>query len=801
MITRHTSRYLLVAFACILAAYDNNACAIENPIGGDSKQPAMLTADTMIYDEKNQIATAVGHVQVVQGDTILLADRISYNQASDTVHAVGHVSVLEPSGDVLFADDAVLTQSMEKGMVKEFRARLKDNSLFAAREADKLNKNVTRLRDVVYSPCNVCTPKPGESGSAPLWQMQAQDVTIDENEQKVKYRNAFMDLDGYPVLWTPYFSHPTPDAPSQSGLLQPTYYHSSLLGSVVKEPLYVTFAPNMDMTLTPWYIGNENGPMLQGEFRYLSENTSFTGTGGIIDAFARDQFGNITSGTEIRDYIDAHGVAKLSQYWDAGVDAQRASDDTFLTFYGIGWQDMLTSRLYAERIEDRDYAVIQSLAFQGLQPEDIANQSPYILPQANMHVESDPLVANSRVAFDSSALELERQVGDSDQRVSSTVSWNLPYITRNGQVIEAKAQVRGDAYNVEDLTTNTATGATFTGYTGRVMPEVDLNWRYPLINRFGEGDSLMIAPIVELAASPNLQNASNIPNEDSQSAELSDINLFSPDRFAGLDQVESGFRGSYGMRGQLQFADEKYLEWLLGQAYQNNPQSPFPIAQSLDANYSDYIGHLGLRYKWLDVGYSFRADRDSFNLISNQVNTTINYQPFTADVVYTDIKNDPIFGDLKEITGSGSVDVTSNWRWNLSGSEDLGSSVSTTTATTPSTSTVPNLLNPTAGTVGFGTGLLFHNECVNVIFNVSRSYITEQEVKPNTTESVMVVLKNFGSPDATPNPVDNNVGAQSMTTDLTATTPGGAPNVTAAPQQTFDNPTTPAPVTSTQPQP
>ena len=237
---------------------------------------------------------------------------------------------------------------------------------------------------------------------------------------------------------------------------------------------------------------------------------------------------------------------------------------------------MLTSRIYAERIEDRNYASIESMAFQGLETQDIPAQSPYILPQVGVHYETQPMFAHSRLTFDGNGLVLDRQQGDTDQRLSSTVGWTLPYTTKNGQVMVANATVRADAYNINDQVVDTGpTPEPYNGQAGRVMPQLDANWRYPLISRFGDAGSVMLSPVVMVAASPNLHQNADIPDEDSQIAELNDTNIFSPDRYTGLDQVESGFRGAYGMRGQVQAASDKYFEWLAGQAYQNNTLSAF----------------------------------------------------------------------------------------------------------------------------------------------------------------------------------------------------------------------------------
>src|SRR5262249_32059496 len=105
---RH-SRYFVLLSVAVLAG--GEAHAFSSDVVVSKNEPVMLTAQAMGYDEKTATAIAVGNVEVVQGDTILLADRVTYNQTTDTVHATGHVTVLEPTGDVLFSDDAELKQT------------------------------------------------------------------------------------------------------------------------------------------------------------------------------------------------------------------------------------------------------------------------------------------------------------------------------------------------------------------------------------------------------------------------------------------------------------------------------------------------------------------------------------------------------------------------------------------------------------------------------------------------------------------------------------------------------------------
>jgi|GEM_PF-495388 len=764
-------KLLRLLFTIAAVFYCSSAMAVQTQVGSTSK-PVMLTADEMTYNEATSTAIATGHVEVVQDGIIMLADKLSYNQNTDEIHAVGHVSIVQPTGDVVFADDAVLQKTMQTGVVEAFKARLKDNSLFAAREAHKINKNITVLDHAVYSPCHVCATTNSAEAQAPLWQVEAEKVTIDEGEQRVRYRNAFMELYGVPIAYTPYFSNPTPDAPSQSGLLIPQYYHSSTLGNVIKQPAYFSIDPSQDLTLTPWYLSEEN-PLIQGEYRRLWDGGFIEARGAITDAHNRDADGNIISGTQLRDYIDIHSREQLSEHWSVGLDAQRTSDDTFLQVYSLGWQSLLTSRLYAERIEDRDYAVIEGLAFQGLQPQDTSTDSPYALPHAAIHKESEPLAWNSRLVLDGDALVLERQEGTSDQRISATGAWNIPYITAGGQVLEAKFSTRGDGYSVDNQVTNTATNETFNGTTGRVIPQAELDWKYPLIKRFDTGQSLMIAPVAEMAISPDLRTNSDIPNEDSRIAELSNINLFSLDRFSGLDEVESGFRAVYGTRGNLQFADDKYVDWLFGQTYIANPDDPFPISQTPMSSYSDYIGNIEAKYKWISVSYGFGIDRSSGSLTSNDLNVGFVLAPVTLNATFIDLQNEPLFGETKAVFGNAAIDVTKNWKWTFTGRKDLGSSTTTSNTTNPNSTInnnsydilTPGVATPGAGTVGLGTGIIYHNECLTVTTNIAKNYISLQDVRPSTTFSVDVVLKSFGDPAGVMTPDSVIPGSEKQVTN------------------------------------
>src|SRR4051812_10914028 len=71
---------------------------IDTAIAADlpsKEQPVLLSADEVSYDRDLGVVTARGHVELSQGNRILLADTVSYNERSGTVAASGNVSLLE----------------------------------------------------------------------------------------------------------------------------------------------------------------------------------------------------------------------------------------------------------------------------------------------------------------------------------------------------------------------------------------------------------------------------------------------------------------------------------------------------------------------------------------------------------------------------------------------------------------------------------------------------------------------------------------------------------------------------------
>lgn len=695
----------------------------DEPVVSEDK-PVLLTADRMRYQQQENIVIASGKVEIVQGDTVVLCDELVYDRTHSRVNARGNVSVMDQTGNVIFADEIELRDGLSTGVIEQFKSRMNDDSLFAAVRAERVDENILLLDQALYSPCKVkCAEdvKEGETPKAPFWQMRAQHVTIDNEKQTVVYNNAWMELFGYPIFYTPYLSHATPNADGKSGLLVPEFQRSEVLGNIYRIPVYYAIAPDRSALFTPTQTSKE-GWLLRADYRQKYNNGQVNIDSSITHPRNRDASGNLTHGRQGRGHFFALGEFDEGENSKWGFDLKRTTDDTYMRKYGIDGSTLLQSRIYGETYDfvgssNRSALSAEGVAFQGLAASDDARRIPLALPLVNFAYESDPGAYGSRYYMNNNALVLTRDIGSETRRLSNMIGWRLPYITDNGQVIEFNTRLRGDIYDVSNVTLTN--GQNFNGVTGRLVPEASVLWRMPFLNQF-ENTSVIVEPVVNVAVSPSGGNTEKIPNEDSLVPEFTDTNLFSDNRFAGYDRIEHGPRVSYGMRGLMNYKNT-YVDGLFGQHYRQQEDRNFPFSNDLTDNLSDYVGKLGLQYSPFYVAYRFRLDKNTLTSRRKELDMQYSGKRFSMTTSYLLLQNDPIFASREELANTASVEVTKNWVLSGLMRRDLE---------------IDQLTN-------LGGELLFKNECVNVSAVVNRSYARDREVKPDTKYLVRLSLKNL----------------------------------------------------------
>lgn len=685
---------------------------MDRPAMGQTPEPeipVLMTADELTFDEDLGLATASGNVEIVQGERILNADAVSYNQRDDVVTASGNVVLLEPTGEVLFAEYAELTEDMREGFLRGFRMLLTDDSRLAAVSAQRRGGVKTELTRAAYSPCVNCTGIDGE----PLWQVKARRVIHDSDAQEVVYRDATLELLGLPVLYTPYLSHPDPTVKRKTGFLTPTFGVSSLLGTSIKTPYFWAIDRDKDLTFDP-ILSTEGLPVLSGEYRQrFGDGEHYTRLSGTRDDALADQ-------NRFRGHIDSETRFSINDLWRWGLDVKLASDDTYLQRYGFRSPDTLNNHLYFEGFGSRSYAVGEAYYFQGLQQEDEQAEIPIVAPKFDYNYVSEPNSFGGMTTMDANFQALTREEGATSQRISVIPGWEISHTDSLGTITSFRTSLQTDIYNTHDVATPSGTES---GVYGRIFPQAIVTWRYPWVRRIGTS-SQILEPLTALVLAPNGSNPDNIPNEDSLSVEFDETNLFSANRFAGNDRVDSGQRVVYGLRTGFFGSSGGATTLIVGQSYKFRDSSPFNNGSGLEDQLSDIVASVQVSPNdYFDLLYKTRIDKDSFRARRTEITTTAGPRALKLDLNYVFFDQTRDFSDREEVTAGLTSQITEEWSARVDTRRDLTSD---------------------GGTLSYGASLFYECDCMDFELRYRRDFTQDRDVPPTESLTFRFIFKSLG---------------------------------------------------------
>jgi LPS-assembly protein len=707
------------------------AAAIDPESDEEADDPVQMTADQIIHDRELGIVTAKGRVEVAQNGRTLIADTLSYNLKRDVMSAAGNVTLLEPQGDTIVADYFELTGDMKEGVGKRIRMLLSDRSRLAAVQAVRVGGNRTDFDKAVYTACEPCRGKPDQR---PLWEAKAARITHDQAEQVIEYRDAWIELGGIPVAYTPYLSHPDPTVKRKSGFLTPMPGLSSNLGANITVPYFWAIADNQDVTFSPRFLfpvatSTKTPATLEAAQDSLMQRAVLAGEhrwqGRQGETRTAASFTQDRRTAENRGHIDAEGKFDLDRSWRGGYQLQRVTDGTYAALYGFPLnanRPWLTTRPYVEGFGRRNYAMVEAMSFQGMRAQDDESTSPLVLPHAVFHHLSHPDTRGGYWSFDSDALVYTRQEGLSARRLSSKMAWNRPFRGRSGDMTDLAVSLRGDGYHTDHLNDNQGSAA-----AGRVIPEVSANWRYPFVRESATLPQI-IEPMLMVAASPNGGNSSDIPNEDSLDTELDDVSILRANRLPGLDRVEGGLRGAYGVRWSAHPRRLGYVTAQVAQGWRAHPDSAYGKDSGFEETLSDYVG----RFDYAPTGnLSFlnrvRLDKDTGEVRRNENTLSVGSPLLRANVSYL------------RFDRSGEGDVTILARQALSYS--LTSQMTRYWALAGSAS---HDLTDGAGPLGWTARLTYSDECFAFVTNMRRFYVQDRDLLAGYELTLNIVFKTLG---------------------------------------------------------
>lgn len=693
-----------------------------------------FAADSLEYDTDAEIVTASGNVRMARDGNRLRADKVVWNRETGEVKAEGNVIVTSKDGDTAYGDSVVLTDTLRDGAVENLLIVLNDGGRLVARSGTRTN-GVSRLNRASYSPCTV----EDEDGcpKEPVWKISAVEVVHDPAKNRVRYKNARLELFGLPILALPGLSHPADDR-GGTGFLVPDIQYSRANGFEITAPFYVLFDRNRDLTLIP-HVYSDALPALEAKFRSLSRTGAFQ-VGGIatygrrIPTIAAGQ----PSETDFRGYFEGSGKWQLDPRWSITASSRLVTDRTFLRRYGISRDDRLRSVFEVERVTRTSYFSLAGWAFQTLRTGEVQGQIPVALPVVDYRKRMDDPFLGGRFEFQLNSMALARTAGQDTQRAFAGARWDLRRITTLGQEIQLTAYTRADAYHSDEvLDTVTVPYRGSAGWNARFVSAVAAEVRWPLVGSFLNGTQ-RLTPRFQVVASPSTSNL-RVPNEDARAVDLEDSNLFALNRFPGYDRWEDGTRLTYGVDWAYN-APGFSVQANIGQSYRlTSKPTLFPDGTGLTNRTSDIVGRSTVKFKRLvSLTHRFRLDKDSFAVRRNEIDATIGTSRTYATVGYLRLNRNigPQLEDLRdrqEVRLGGRVQISKFW-------SVFGSTIIDLTSTRDDPLTLADGYEP----IRHRLGIAYEDDCLTFGLTWRRDYDDAGDARRGNTYQLRLSFRNLG---------------------------------------------------------
>lgn len=321
----------LFSLCFVLMSFSVDTYSKENEIKIDSINAQLVTSidtDTLSFEGNVVIKT-----QLIE----FWSDKAVFNKNNKSLSLEGSVKALSKNLDInaqrleanLSDRTFYMTESTFSFMDKTF-GEAKALKIYTNEKVELLNTSI-----------NNC------SQEDPLWQVNAEKITLLETGKNAVIRGLSLEIQNTPLIYIPYFRTAL-GKEKFSGFLPPSLKQGKD-GLDISIPYFLNLAPNYDLTLSPRFI-EERGTGFSTEFRYLSPKSS-----GSINA------SNLFKDRKFRDKTNYHGNRWMAQWLNKSqfgnnlfidIQAEDISDDFYFEdlnrdILGTSQKNFLTKKFKA----------------------------------------------------------------------------------------------------------------------------------------------------------------------------------------------------------------------------------------------------------------------------------------------------------------------------------------------------------------------------------------------------------------------------------------------------------------------
>ncbi|NKF21432.1 LPS assembly protein LptD [Solimonas sp. C16B3] len=560
--------------------YSGSSCAQLSdtlpPLEPLSDDKVHLSADNADL-VRNGLSTLTGSVRVRRGDQEITANRIDYDEAQQRF-IINDESVFRSSRAVIDSQHAQFSLNDDSGLFSDNSFTLLTRD--ARGHSDELKVNGDKTAELTGAAYTTCAP--GNDS----WYLEASHIHLDYDAGVGTATNARLRFQGVPIFYSPWLQFPINDQ-RRSGLLYPVLANTNKTGFDLREPLYLNLAPNYDATFTPRYM-SKRGTQLELAGRYLLSNSE-----GNLGYQYLDQ-DRVTD--ERRTFAFFNDRSLLSPNLSMELHYADVSDPRYFEDLGSGGSgngiDLSTdsfldrsARLtynspgaYSLQVLVQDYQKITSSL------TDV--EDPYRrLPQVLFNTQTRNSFMYTRAGMSAEYSNFVRDDSVQGQRYDVD-----PYLKIERDTISWYSKAQLDYRYTGYELTDTAAGDPNAPH--RALPIFSAEYGLRFERMLADGTPQTLEPRLFYLYVP-YRNQSDLPVFDSGDPDFDFTQLFSRNRFSGLDRISDANEVALGLTGRQLDPSTGAVKASasIGQLYRfEAPKVSLPGEDAPNSGATDFIG-------------------------------------------------------------------------------------------------------------------------------------------------------------------------------------------------------------------
>ena len=585
----------------------------------------IITADRIEFNQDQKLMEATGNVQVHFDSKIIIAKSIKYFQKDKKLIIEGQIKVKFGEQIITLANSAELSDDLKSGII--FGANTLINNSFQVRseKVSKLRDGSSEFFNAITSSCQVCAKQ-----KSPIWDISASKIFHNKKEKVLIFTNAQFSIFGLPIFYTPFLKTPEPGTVRASGFLPPSISYSSSTGLGYKQPYFQVIDPYSDFTFSALFSNNgfnaadfeyrkkftAGDLALFFEFDPKERSRKFFKTSKIeltsslpetkTNLSALGFFVPSEGGNKNESYFKINSQTRLSDNMNLSTELINVSNRDLLSTYGYDSKDRLASKLNLTKIEPTLFQEARLSLFTSLRDEDVSGEEPQAFPEVFWRKYGVLKRFGVSYGAETSLLNLIRRKGRDVLRVSSSLDIQKSLYFPFGVKSHNTFHLRGSAYKIGDDASFDQNDV-FT-----IRPLISSDFTLPMVYR-SKTLRNTLTPRLQVVYS-EAPKSHLIPNEDSVNINFDETNVFSFNRYPGIDLLEEGLRINAGMEFQSQVSKKFGYTFSIGEIFRIKPNIQFSESSGIDGYRSDIIlssrASLKLNYPNIDLSTKLLLDQN-----------------------------------------------------------------------------------------------------------------------------------------------------------------------------------------------